>query len=272
MEIYFQAILMGAVEGLTEFLPVSSTGHLILVGDLLNFFQGEKRVFFEIFIQLGAILAICWLYRQKLITSLLGIKTKPEAQKFFLHLFLAFLPAAFMGLLFAKTIKSHFFFPLPVAFAFFFGAIVMLWVEQKKMEKKGKISQMTWKTALSIGLFQCFALIPGISRSGATIIGGLFCGLSRKESVEFSFFLAIPTLFAASFYELFHQLPFLNMEFLPVLGVGFLVSFLTALWAVKIFVDYIAKHSFRIFAGYRILFAVVILLTAYFGWVSWEVV
>jgi undecaprenyl-diphosphatase len=201
--ILIKALILGIVEGLTEFLPISSTGHLILVGDLLGF-NDEKGKTFEIIIQFAAILAVCWEYRGKIIEVLVGLPSRPDAQRFVVNLFVAFLPAAALGLLFASKIKAHLFSPVPVALAFIIGGFVILWAERRThLVTVETMDDLRWQDALKVGLAQCFALIPGTSRSGATIIGGLLFGLSRKAATEFSFFLAIPTLFAATIYELY---------------------------------------------------------------------
>ena len=215
-----KAFILGIVEGLTEFLPISSTGHLILVGDILHF-NDESGKTFEIVIQFAAILAVCWEYRAKIGEVLLGLASRPEARRFVLNLFVAFVPAAILGLLFASTIKAHLFAPVPVALAFIVGAFVILWAERRTHTVNiDSVDDMGWQDALKVGLAQCFALIPGTSRSGATIIGGLFCGLSRKAATEFSFFLAIPTLFAATVYELYKNRALLSGSDLGLISVG----------------------------------------------------
>ena len=210
--ILVKALILGVVEGLTEFLPVSSTGHLILAGDLLNF-NDEKGKLFEIVIQCGAILAVCWEYRAKISTVISGLGSEREAQRFALNLVIAFMPAAVLGLAFAKAIKAQLFQPVPVALAFIIGGFVILWAERRKHTVRiREVEDMRWTDALKVGFAQAFALIPGTSRSGATIIGGLFFGLSRKAATEFSFFLAIPTLFAASGYELYKERALLSLD------------------------------------------------------------
>jgi len=269
--IYWKALILGIVEGLTEFLPISSTGHLILVGDLLGF-NDERGKVFEIVIQFAAILAVCWEYRTKLISVVSGLVQKQEAaQRFLLNLLIAFLPAAFLGLLFASKIKQHLFAPVPVALAFIVGGLIILWAEKRdhKIDVE-TVDDMRWKDALKVGCAQTLALIPGTSRSGATIIGGLLFGLSRKAATEFSFFLAIPTLTAATLYEvvkyrsLFHALDWW------LFAVGGAASFVSAFLCVRWLLRFISRHDFSAFAWYRIVFGLVVLGTAYSGMVSWS--
>ncbi len=269
--ILFKAIIMGIVEGLTEFLPVSSTGHLIIAGDLLDFMTEDRRGMFEIFIQLGAILAICWEYRKKLIQVLTGFGKDPQSRRFLGNILTAFVPAGFMAFLFGTAIKTHLFSPVPVAFAFIIGGLVIFWAERRQhVVRIDDLSEMTWKEALKVGFAQCFALIPGTSRSGATIIGGLFFGLSRRAATEFSFFLAIPTLAAAAFYDLLHHWKIIDTGITWSLAVGFGVSFISALIAVRGLLRYISRHDFTAFAWYRIAFGIIVLLTAHWGIVSWS--
>lgn len=266
-----KALIMGIVEGLTEFLPVSSTGHLIITGDLLHFLEKEFRGVFEIFIQLGAILAVCWEYRRKLLAVVTGLSSDPKARNFFINVTVAFIPAAIFGLLMGKAIKSHLFSPVPVALAFILGGLVILWAERRKHTiRVHDVDDMDWLDALKVGLAQCFALIPGTSRSGATIIGGLFFGLSRKAATEFSFFLAIPTLTAAGLYDLYKARALVDAQMTGVLAVGAIVSFFSALVAVRGLIRYISRHDFTLFAWYRIAFGAVVLLTAYWDVVSWS--
>ncbi|MBU1690250.1 MAG: undecaprenyl-diphosphate phosphatase [Gammaproteobacteria bacterium] len=268
----FKALILGIVEGLTEFLPISSTGHLILVGDLLGF-NDEKGKMFEVVIQFGAILAVCWEYRARLGTIAVGLRAgTEEARRFVLNLLIAFMPAAVLGLLFASKIKLYLFKPVPVALAFIVGGILILWAERRKhVVRIREVEEMTWRDALKIGLAQSLALIPGTSRSGATIIGGLFFGLSRKAATEFSFFLAIPTLFAASAYELVKYRHLLSADDLGMFAVGGIASFVSAFVAVRGLLRYISRHDFSAFAWYRIGFGIIVLLTAYTGAVSWSV-
>lgn len=267
-----KALILGIVEGLTEFLPVSSTGHLILVGDLLDF-NDEKGKMFEVVIQFGAILAVCWEYRARLGAVAAGLQAgKEDARRFVLNLLIAFMPAAVLGLLFATKIKQYLFKPVPVALAFIIGGLLILWAERRKhVIRVERVDDMGWRDALKIGLAQSLALIPGTSRSGATIIGGLFFGLSRQAATEFSFFLAIPTLFAASAYELIKYRHLLNADDLGMFAVGGIASFVSAFLAVRGLLRYISRHDFSAFAWYRIGFGIIVLLTAYTGVVSWSV-
>jgi undecaprenyl-diphosphatase len=268
------AAILGVVEGLTEFLPVSSTGHLIVAGSLLGY-TGERAKLFEIVIQAGAILAVCWEYRAKLIAVAGGIFNDRSAQRFALNLFIAFLPAALLGLAFGKAIKANLFAPVPVASAFIVGALVILWVEWRQRRNPGivridSIDDMRWPDALKIGCAQAFALIPGTSRSGATIIGGMLFGLSRTAATEFSFFLAIPTLFAATGYDFVKNRALLADGDLSMIGVGFLFAFASAFLVVRWLLRYVAHHDFIPFVWYRIAFGAVILATSYFGLVRWD--
>ena len=269
-----KAAIMGVVEGLTEFLPISSTGHLILAGSLIGF-TGEKAKSFEIIIQAGAILAVCWEYRARLTGVLTGLTSDPKAQRFVINLFIAFLPAAVLGLLFAKKIKAVLFTPVPVAMAFIVGGLIILWVERRIAQGKAaparieSVDQMTPLDALKIGFCQAFALVPGTSRSGATIIGGMLFGMSRKAATEFSFFLAIPTLFAATVYSLYKERENLFVSDIPMLAVGLIVSFISAFLCVRWLLRFISSHTFVGFAWYRIAFGIVVLITAYTGMVAW---
>ena len=268
------AAILGVVEGLTEFLPVSSTGHLIVVGSLLHY-TGEKAKLFEIVIQAGAILAVCWEYRAKLIAVAAGMFRDRNAQRFVINLVVAFLPAAILGLAFGSAIKAKLFAPVPVAAAFIVGAFVIFWVErrQRRNPREARIDQvddMRWSDALKVGLAQAFALIPGTSRSGATIIGGMLFGLSRRAATEFSFFLAIPTLFAATGYEFVRNRHLLAGGDLTMVGVGFVTAFVSAFFVVRGLLRYVAHHDFVPFAWYRIAFGLVILGTAYAGLVEWS--
>ena len=264
-----KALILGIVEGLTEFLPVSSTGHLILAGDLLDF-NDERGKLFEIVIQCGAILAVCWEYRAKLMSVVTGLASDRAAQRFALNIVIAFMPLAVLGLAFGKAIKAHLFQPVPVALAFIIGGFIILWAERREHEITVQtVDDMGWKDALKLGLAQALALIPGTSRSGATIIGGLFFGLSRKASTEFSFFLAIPTLFAASAYQLYKERALLSMDDLGMWAVGFAAAFVSAFLCVRWLLRYIATHDFTLFAWYRIAFGIVVLLTAWTGAVTW---
>jgi undecaprenyl-diphosphatase len=265
-----KALIMGLVEGLTEFLPISSTGHLIIAGDLLDFLKTEQRGVFEIAIQFGAILAVCWEYRHKLLHVAGGLSREPRSRRFAFNVALAFVPAGFLALLLGKAIKERLFSPVPVALAFVAGGLIILWAERRKhIVRVLDVDEMTWKDALKVGFAQCFALIPGMSRSGSSIIGGLLFGLSRKAATEFSFMLAIPTLTAAAFYDLYKHRALLDADMAGVLAAGFAMSFLSALYAVRGLLRYISRHDFSLFAWYRIAFGAVVLLTAYSGLVNW---
>jgi undecaprenyl-diphosphatase len=268
------AAILGLVEGLTEFLPVSSTGHLIVAGSLLNF-TGERAKLFEIVIQAGAIVAVCWEYRARLFAVARGLPRDRGAQRFVLNLLIAFLPAAVLGLAFAGAIKARLFAPVPVAGAFIAGALVILWAERRQRARPdsvhiGSVDELRWTDALKIGFAQAFALIPGTSRSGATIIGGMLFGLSRQAATEFSFFLAIPTLFAATGYDLVKNRHLLSTGDLSMIAVGFAVAFVSAFFTIRALLRYVAHHDFVPFAWYRIAFGLVILGTAYAGLVRWD--
>lgn len=267
-----KALILGIVEGLTEFLPISSTGHLILAGDLLAF-NDDKAKLFSIVIQVGAILAICWEYRQKIASVICQLPKQAQAQKFVLNLIVAFLPLAILGLLFGKHIKALLFKPIPVALAFIVGAVVIIWAEKREHKiRVTDLDDLTLLDALKLGIAQAFALIPGTSRSGATIIGGLLFGLSRKTATEFSFFLAIPTLVVASLYDLYKHRDLLALADDGLMfAVGLIAAFISALLAVKGLLRYISHHNFIIFAWYRILFGLIVIGTAYGGMVEWSV-
>lgn len=265
----FHALVLGIVEGLTEFLPVSSTGHLILAGDLLKF-NDERGKLFEIVIQSGAILAVCWEYRARLGKVVAGLPHDRDAQRFVINLFVAFLPLAVLGLLFGKAIKAHLFQPIPVATAFIVGGFVILWAERRKhVVRIESVDELDVIDAFKLGCAQALALIPGTSRSGATIIGGLFFGLSRKAATEFSFFLAIPTLLAATAYQLWKERALLNADDLGLWIVGFVSAFVSAFLCVRWLLRYISSHDFTIFAWYRIAFGIIVIATAQYGWVDW---
>ncbi len=265
-----QAFILGVVEGLTEFLPVSSTGHLIVVGDLIGF-HNDGRVF-EIAIQLGAILAIVFEYRRRFTDVATGLLREPRAQRFVLNLLVAFLPAAIVGLLFIKTIKLYLFNPVTVAVMLVLGGFVILWAERRSHRVRvHDVDDMSLLDAFKVGCAQVVSMIPGTSRSGATIIGGLFIGLDRKVAAEFSFFLAVPTMFAATFYDLLKHRELLSADDLPMFVVGFVTAFVSALLAVRTLVRFVANHSYEVFAWYRIAFGGLILLSWQQGWVSWDV-
>ncbi|MGH8613344.1 MAG: undecaprenyl-diphosphate phosphatase [Gammaproteobacteria bacterium] len=256
----YAALLMGLIEGLTEFLPISSTGHLIIAGDLLGL-DSEKAKTFEIFIQLGAILAVCWHYRGKISQVTVDLVRAKEARSFVFNLILAFIPAACLGVLFHEAIKTYLFHPVKVAIALVVGGLLILFIERRERRPKiSTVDDLRWTDALKIGCIQALALIPGTSRSGATIIGGLLFGLSRQVATEFSFFLAIPTMLAATLYALAKGWQTLGSQDIAIFAFGFLASFISALLAVKGLLHFVANHSFRVFGYYRIAFGLLTLL------------
>jgi undecaprenyl-diphosphatase len=255
-----KSIIMGIVEGATEFLPISSTGHLIIAGDLLNFLSKEKRDVFEIIIQLGAILAVCFEFRKRLTNTVQNMRKDASAQGFILNLFIAFLPAAILGLLFHKAIKHYLFSPITVAWALIVGGFVILLIEKfAPKSNTNSIEAITPKQALQIGLAQSLALMPGVSRAGATILGGMVFGLNRQIATEFSFFLAIPIMFAATGYDLLKSWRLLDMADIGLFIAGFITAFLSALLVIKILIRFVATHDFTGFAWYRIIFGVCVL-------------
>jgi undecaprenyl-diphosphatase len=277
-----KAAIMGVVEGLTEFLPISSTGHLILTASLLNF-TGETVKVFEIAIQTGAMFAVIWEYRERLKRTVTGITHDPVAQRFALNVAIAFVPAVVLGLAFGNMVKEHLFHPVPVAMAFIVGGIIILLVERRHrrlygdMDMQGArrarvetVDDMTPLDALKVGLVQCLALVPGTSRSGATIIGAMVFGFSRKAAAEFSFFLGIPTLMGAGAYSVLKNRHLLSMADVPMFLVGTVMAFFSALLCIRWLIRYVSTHDFTWFAWYRIVFGCIVLLTAYTGWVSWS--
>jgi len=266
-----KAAIMGVVEGLTEFLPISSTGHLILAASLLDF-TGEKAKVFDIAIQTGAIFAVILVYWQRLRDTAASFSSEPRARRFTLNVLIAFVPAVVLGLLFGKAIKAHLFNPTVVASAFIVGGFIILWAERRPASavRIQQVDDMTPWDALKVGLVQCLAMIPGTSRSGATIIGGMLLGLSRKAATDFSFFLAIPTLIGAGAYSLLKERALLSLADLPLFGVGLAFSFVSAWICVRWLLRYIATHDFVPFAWYRIVFGAVVLITAWTGWVDWR--
>ena len=269
-----KAAIMGVVEGLTEFLPISSTGHLILAGALLGFDDDKAKVF-DIAIQTGAIFAVILVYWQKIRDTLVTLPSSKISQRFALNVLIAFTPAVVLGLLFGKAIKANLFNPVVVASTFIIGGFIILWAEKRQQNnpKLGTITdvdQMTAMDALKVGLVQCFAMIPGTSRSGATIIGGMLLGLSRKAATDFSFYLAIPTLIGAGAYSLYKERALLSMADAPMFAVGLIVSFISAWLCIKWLLKFIATHSFVGFAYYRIVFGVIVLFTAWTGWIRWS--
>jgi len=268
--------MLGLVEGVTEFLPISSTGHLIIVGDLLHFNDDKGKVF-EIVIQLASILAVCWEYRKKLLQTVLALAQQPltnqagrqsNALKFVINLLIAFLPAALLGLAFHDAIKTYLFSPLTVAVALIVGGFAILYIEN--IASKASVSHirsltshtdhMTKKQALQIGFAQSLALFPGVSRAGATILGGMVFGLSRQTATEFSFFLAIPIMFAATGYDLLKSWKLLSANDLAMFAIGFVAAFISALLVIKMLLRFVATHDFKVFAWYRIIFGVIVLL------------
>ncbi|MFD0666625.1 undecaprenyl-diphosphate phosphatase [Ramlibacter sp. MAHUQ-53] len=266
-----KAAIMGIVEGLTEFLPISSTGHLILAGALLGFDDDKAKVF-DIAIQTGAILAVIIVYWQRIRDTLAALPTQERAQRFAFNVALGFLPAVIMGLALGKWIKSHLFTPEVVASTFILGGFIILWAERRQATavRIQEVDDLRGRDALKVGLVQCLAMIPGTSRSGATIIGGMLLGLSRKAATDFSFFLAIPTLIGAGAYSLYKERALLSVADLPVFGVGLVFSFLSAWLCVRWLLRYIASNSFVPFAYYRIVFGVVVLATSWTGLVPWR--
>ena len=265
-----KAAIMGVVEGLTEFLPISSTGHLILAGSLLGFDDAKAKVF-DIAIQTGAILAVIIVYWQKIRATLIALPTERQAQKFALNVLIGFLPAVVLGLLFGKMIKEHLFTPTVVATTFILGGFIILWAERRPQSaaRIHSVDDMSALDALKVGLVQCMAMIPGTSRSGATIIGGMLLGLSRKAATDFSFFLAIPTLIGAGVYSLYKERALLSMADLPMFAVGLFFSFISAWLCVRWLLRYISTHDFVPFAWYRIAFGIAVLVTAWLGLVVW---
>ena len=269
-----KAVIMGVVEGLTEFLPISSTGHLILAGSLLGFDDDKAKVF-DIAIQTGAIFAVILVYWQKIRDTVVALPSSFQARQFALNVLIAFLPAVMLGLLVGTAIKANLFTPVVVASTFIIGGFIILWAEKRQERNPAvtrihTVDEMTALDALKVGLVQCFAMIPGTSRSGSTIIGGMLMGLSRKAATDFSFYLAIPTLIGAGVYSLYKERALLSMDDLPLFGVGLLFSFISAWLCIRWLLRYISTHSFVMFAWYRIGFGLVVLATAWSGLVVWK--
>ena len=282
IELLLKALVMGVVEGLTEFLPISSTGHLILAGALLGFDDDKAKVF-DIAIQTGAIFAVILVYWQKIAQTVTALPTQAQARRFALNVLIGFVPAVVLGLLFGKAIKAHLFTPTVVASTFIFGGFIILWAERRQSAASwphevgdaptariAEADDMSWRDALKVGLVQCLAMIPGTSRSGATIIGGMLLGLSRKAATDFSFYLAIPTLIGAGAYSLYKERALLSMADVPLFAVGLFTSFVSALLCVRWLLRYISSHSCVPFAWYRIAFGVVVFITAWTDLVTWS--
>ena len=268
--VLLKAALMGVVEGLTEFLPISSTGHLILAGALLGFDDAKAKVF-DIAIQTGAIFAVILVYWQRIRATLVALPTERQAQRFALNVLIGFVPAVLLGLLLGKAIKAHLFTPTVVASTFIMGGFIILWAERRQQAsvRIQSVEDMAPLDALKVGLVQCLAMVPGTSRSGATIIGGMLLGLSRKAATDYSFFLAIPTLIGAGVYSLYKERALLSVADIPMFSVGLVFSFISAWLCVRWLLRYISSHSFVPFAYYRIVFGVLVLVTAGMGWVTW---
>jgi undecaprenyl-diphosphatase len=265
-----KAFILGVIEGATEFLPISSTGHLVIASQLMGM-KDERTDLFLIVIQFAAILAVCWEYRARINRVLTTLTYDRLSMNLVRNIMIAFLPLAILGLLFGSKLKKLLFAPIPIAIAFIVGGLIILWAEKRKhVISVNNVDDMTWKDALKIGVAQAFALIPGTSRSGATIIGGLLFGLSRKAAAEFTFFLAIPTLTAASFYDLYKHRELLNANDIGMWAVGLVASFVSAFLVVRGLLRYISKHDFTVFAWYRIAFGIVVLVTGQMGWVTWS--
>jgi undecaprenyl-diphosphatase len=280
--VLIKAAVMGVVEGLTEFLPISSTGHLILTGSLLHF-TGDAVKVFEVAIQTGAMFAVIWQYRERIARTVTGLSSDAVAQRFARNVLIAFAPAVVFGLLLGEAIKAHLFHPVPVALAFVVGGVIILWVEARHRKAYGErdmegrrharvesVDDMSALDALKVGLMQCLALIPGTSRSGATIIGAMVFGFSRRAATEFSFYLAIPTLIGAGAYSVWKDREALSFADLPMFAVGTVFAFVSALLCIRWLIRYVSTHDFSAFAWYRIVFGGIVLLTAYTGWVEWR--
>lgn len=275
--LFVKAALMGIVEGLTEFLPISSTGHLILAGSLLDFARStgeQKAQVFEIAIQTGAIFAVILVYMQRIKDTITGLGSDPKAQRFALNVIIGFLPAVVMGLLVGKVVKEHLFNAPVVATTFILGGIIILIAERfaarRPQQRVETVDDMTPLDALKVGVIQCLALVPGTSRSGATIIGGMLMGMSRKSATDFSFFLGIPTLVGAGAYSLYKERALLSTDDLPLFSVGLVFAFVSAWVCVRWLIRYVSSHNFVPFAWYRIAFGILILVSAEMGWVTWS--
>ncbi len=275
--LFFKAALMGVVEGLTEFLPISSTGHLILADAMMGFADAagsEKAKVFEIAIQTGAIFAVILVYMQRLKDTVTGLGSDPKAQRFALNVFIGFLPAVVIGLAVGKVIKEHLFTPTVVATTFIIGGVIILIAERiaarQPRSRIETVDDLGFVDAIKVGLIQCLAMVPGTSRSGATIIGGMLMGLSRKAATDYSFFLGIPTLVGAGVYSLYKERALLSPDDLPLFATGLVFAFLSAWVCVRWLIRYVSSHTFVPFAWYRIAFGILILVTAQMGWVTWQ--
>ena len=262
----WKAFFLGIVEGITEFLPISSTGHLILFGNWISFESNEAKVF-EVVIQLGSILAVVWIFRHRLFQMVRGtMRLEPVEVAFTRNLLIAFLPSAIIGLLFIKAIKALFFHPGVVVVTLVLGGLIMLWVERRRpansaqapMDQVQTLEKITWKQALIVGCAQCLAMVPGTSRSGATIIAGMLSGIQRKTATEFSFFLAIPTMLAAAVYDFYKHAHLLTQQDLLAIAVGFVSAFVCALVVVRAILVFVSRHTYRAFAWYRIALGLVV--------------
>ena len=266
---WLEAIILGLVEGITEFLPISSTGHLIITRSLLGL-EGAAVDRQLIIIQGAAILAVLWEFRQKLLHTAFSLHSDPVSRRFVINLFIVSVPLAVLGLVFEDQIKAVLFNAVSVAIALVVGGVIILWAEKRQhTERVQNVDQLTALDAVKLGLFQALALIPGTSRSGATIIGGLLCGLSRRTAAEFSFFAALPVLLAATALEIWKARADFETAEVEMLVMSCVVSFISALLATKFLLRLVSKHSFAAFAWYRIAFGVIILITAYTGVVRW---
>lgn len=269
LPLLLKALILGLVEGATEFLPISSTGHLIIVGSLLGYTDEQSKVF-KIVIQLAAILAVCWLYRERIVRVARGMWHAGPERRFALNILIAFTPAMVLGVLFHDLIKGYLFNPLTVAGALIVGGLVILYLERyPRAVRFADVDDIGWREALKVGVAQSIAMFPGVSRAGATIMGGLFFGLSRRAATELSFFLAMPTMLAATVYDLAKSGDLLGPQDLPVFAVGFVAAFVAAMLTVKTLLQYVSNHSFEVFAWYRIGFGLLVFVTAYTGLVSW---
>ncbi len=273
LPVLVKAAILGVVEGITEFLPISSTGHLILAGSLLGF-TGEKEKLFDVAIQTGAMFSVLWYYRVRIATVAGSLASDPQARRFALNVVLAFIPAAVLGVLFGSAIKAVLFKPVPVALALVVGGVAILWVERswsgaRRAPRIDAVDDMRTGDAIRVGLAQSVALIPGMSRSGTTIIGGMLFGLSRKCATEFSFFLAIPTLVGAGVWDSWKHRALLSADDIPMFGIGLVVSFFSALAVVHWLIRYVASHDFVPFAWYRIGFGALVLASAWSGALRW---